>query len=52
MWVELCLELNLPACCQPHRVLPGKMAGQVLQAQLASEGSLEAWAFQAPKVAV
>lgn len=33
-------------------MLPGKMAGQVLQAQLASEGSLEAWAFQAPKVAV
>lgn len=32
--------------------LLGKMAGQVLQAQLASEGSLEAWAFQAPKVAV
>lgn len=33
-------------------MLPGKMAGQVLQAQLASEDSLEAWAFQAPKVAV
>lgn len=33
-------------------VLLGKMAGRVLQAQLASEDSLEAWAFQAPKVAV
>lgn len=30
----------------------GKMAGRVLQAPLASEGSLGAWAFRAPKVAV
>lgn len=33
-------------------VLLGKMVGQVLQAPLGSEDSLEAWAFQAPKVAV
>lgn len=33
-------------------MLLGKMADQVLQAPLVSEGSLEAWAFQAPKVAV
>lgn len=33
-------------------VLLGKTAGQVLQAPLVSEGSLEAWAFRAPKVAV
>lgn len=33
-------------------MLPGKTAGQVLRAQLASEGSLEAWVFQAPKAAL
>lgn len=33
-------------------VLLAKMADQVLQAPLVLEGSLEAWAFQAPKVAV
>lgn len=33
-------------------VLLVKMADQVLQAPLVLEGSLEAWAFQAPKVAV
>lgn len=33
-------------------MLLGKMADQVLQGPLVSEGSLEAWAFQAPKVAV